>query len=169
MEDSPVLTALTHTPRWVFMVFVGLLFLGYQQSRNRTVTRPALVLLPATMLGFSLYGVASSFGFSVLPFLAWAVGVAITYLLGRRLLQSPAYPDPSGSFQVSGSWWPLAVMMGIFFVKYVTSYALARNLPFALQPSFVGCISLALGLLSGIFVARAVTIWHSDSKVRGYA
>lgn len=138
MEDSPVLTALTHTPRWVFVVFVGLLFLGYQQSRNRTVTRPALVLLPATMLGFSLYGVASSFGFGALPFLAWAFGVAIAYLLGRRLLKSPAYPDPLGSFQVSGSWWPLAVMMGIFFVKYIMSYALARNLPLHFSPALLG-------------------------------
>jgi hypothetical protein len=166
VEQSLLLTALTHTPPWVFVVFGGLLLLGYQQSRDRTITRGTLLLLPAAMLCLSLYGVASSFGFAILPLFSWAFGVALIYFLGTRLLKPSAQPSPSGSFQVSGSWWPLAVMMGIFFVKYATSYALARNLPITLEPWFVDTISLAFGLLSGIFLVRAVAIWQSGSKVR---
>ena len=70
---------------------------------------------------------------------------------------------------IPGSWWPLALMMAIFFIKYATGYAFARNLAIALQPWFVGAVSLSLGLLSGAFLARAGAAWNTHSEGSGYA
>jgi hypothetical protein len=57
-------------------------------------------------------------------------------------------------------------MMAIFFIKYVTGYALARNLAIAFQPWFIGTVSLSLGLLSGAFLARAGAAWYACSEGR---
>lgn len=155
MEHPSPLAVLTHTPSWVFVLFIVLLVLGYQQSRDRTVGRIRLLLLPVAMLGWSFYGVASSFGLGLLSCLAWALGVGtVTSLLSQRL-KSSVRPGPAGSFHVKGSWWPLGLMMAIFSIKFVTGYALARNLSIAFQPWFIGAASLSLGILSGAFFARA--------------
>lgn len=169
MEPPSLLVALTHTPSWVFVVFIVLLILGYQQSRNRTVNRRRLLLLPVAMLGLSFYGVASSFGLGLLSCLPWALGVgAVTPLFSQRL-KSSVQPGPAGSCLVQGSWWPLALMMAIFSIKYVTGYALARNLTIAFQPWFIGTVSLSLGTLSGAFFARAGATLHARPEGGSHA
>jgi hypothetical protein len=169
MDQPSLLTVLTHTPRWVFVVFIALLVLGYQQSRDRTVGRGRLLLLPLAMLALSFYGVASSFGLGVLPCLVWVLGVGAVAVLCSKRLKSLARPGPAASFSVQGSWWPLALMMAIFFIKYVTGYALARNLAIVFQPWFIGTVSLSLGLLSGAFLARAGAAWYACSEGRSDA
>lgn len=169
MDQPSLLIVLTHTPRWVFVVFVALLALGYYQSRDRTVSRGRLLLLPAAMLGLSLFSVTSSFGLAWLPLLTWALGVGSVAVLGTQKLQSSAKTGPAGSILVKGSWWPLALMMAIFFIKYAIGYALARKLTIALQPWFVGAVCVSLGLLSGGFVARAGAAWRASSGARSYA
>ena len=164
--DQPSFQAiLANTPSWVYVVFIVLLVLGYQQSRNRTVGRRRLLILPAAMLCWSFYGVASSFGLGLLACLAWAVGVGAASTLFWQRLKSAVQPGPAGTFFVRGSWWPLALMMGIFTIKYVTGYALARNLAIALQPGFIGAVSLSLGILSGVFIARVGAALHVRPEV----
>jgi len=162
VNHPSLLAVLTHTPWWVFVVFIVPLILGFQQSRDRTVSRRRLLLLPLAMLGLSFYSVVSSFGLGVLPCLVWALGVGAVAAFCSRRLKFSAQPGPSGSFQVPGSWWPFALMMAIFFIKYVTGYALARHLVIAFQPWFIVTVSLSLGLLSGAFLARAGTAWSGD-------
>jgi hypothetical protein len=62
------------------------------------------------------------------------------------------------SFSVPGSWLPLALMMAIFFTKYAVGVILARKLQISGELAFIGSISLIYGLLSGVFLARAVAI-----------
>lgn len=169
MDQPSLLAVLTHTPWWVFAIFIALLALGYQQSRDRTVGRSRLLLVPLAMLGLSYYSVTSSFGLGLLPCLVWVLGVGAVPILGSQRLKSSAQPGPAGSFHVPGSWWPLALMMAIFLIKYVTGYALARNLVIASQPWFMGAISLSLGLLSGAFLARTRATWLAGSKSRSDA
>jgi hypothetical protein len=159
-------TVLAHTPRWVFVVFIALLVLGFHQSRDRAVGHGRLLLLPVAMLGLSLYGVVSSFGLALLPFLAWVLGVGVVVALCTRRLKSSARPGPSGSFRMPGSWWPLALMMGIFSIRYLVGYALARNLPIAFQSWFIAVVSFSLGLLSGAFLARAGAAWFPCARCR---
>jgi hypothetical protein len=117
------------------------------------------------MLGLSLYGAVSSFGLALFPFFAWAFGAGVVVVLCARGLKSSAQLGPSDSFLVPGSWWPLAFMMTIFFIRYVTGYALARNLAIAFQPWFIGSVSLLLGILGGVFLARAGAAWYAGGPV----
>lgn len=50
---------------------------------------------------------------------------------------------------------------GDFFVKYAVGVILARQLPIASEPAFIGAISLSYGALSGLFLARALVVWRA--------
>lgn len=107
MDRLPFLAALAHTPGWVYAVFAALLFLGWQQSRNRALSRWRLALLPALMLGLSLNGVASSFGWGVPQIACWAAGVTTASVLGGHRLKSSARTNPAGLIDVPavGGLW----------------------------------------------------------------
>jgi len=161
--------ALAHTPSWVFFVFAALLLLGYQQSRDRTVGPGRLIFLPIAMLGLSFFGIASAFGLAALPVGAWLLGVSLITLPGLRQIGSFVRSNPANAFRIPGSWLPLALMMAIFFIKYLAGYALARGLVIASEPWFVGGTSLAQGLLSGFFPARATAVWLGARKASSNA
>src|SRR5579872_4589657 len=46
MRRRNMFEIMAHTPRWVFILFIGFVLLGLQQSRARTVTRKRLPILP---------------------------------------------------------------------------------------------------------------------------
>lgn len=168
MDRSAVFQALSHTPAWVFVVCAALFLVGYAQSKDRTIRRARLIVLPIAMLCLSWYGVGSSFGLALLPFAAWSAGfLAIVAFV--PYIRAPAgaahFPD-SESFRVPGSWLPLALMMAIFGIKYAIGYALARELSFARETWFVSGVSIALGAFSGVFAARAASIWRARGHAR---
>jgi hypothetical protein len=151
---------LKRTPSWVFILFFVLLAFGYYQSKDRVVNRNKVTILPAAMLVLSFYGVLSAFGSTPFALSSWLAGVAITACLGLKFVNPSgvSFATETRSFLVSGSWLPLALMMAIFFTKYAVGVILARKLPIAGELPFIGSISLIYGLLSGVFLARAVAI-----------
>jgi hypothetical protein len=64
---------------------------------------------------------------------------------------------------VPGSWWPLALMMTIFFTRYATAVALTMRPAVGEQAAVAVSAAWLCGLASGFFVARAARIW----RVRG--
>lgn len=151
---------LKRTPPWVFVLFFALLSLGYVQSKDRTVSRGSVSILPIAMIGLSFYGVLSAFGIIPVGFAFWVLGVAVSVGLGVKLAipRGVTFSTETQSFFVPGSWLPLAFMMAIFFTKYAVGVILARQLPIASEIAFVGSVSLCYGLLSGVFLARAIVI-----------
>ena len=151
---------LKRTPSWVFVLFFVLLAFGYYQSKDRVVNRNKVTILPAVMVVLSFYGVLSAFGSTPFALSSWLAGVAITVYLGLKFANSSgvSFATETRSFSVPGSWLPLALMMAIFFTKYAVGVILARKFPIAGELAFIGSISLIYGLLSGVFLARAVAI-----------
>ena len=45
---------LKHTPIWVFFILIALLYLGYIQSKTRTVTIRRAIVIPIAMTALSL-------------------------------------------------------------------------------------------------------------------
>lgn len=153
---------LKRTPPWVFVLFFALLALGYFQSKGRTVSRSKVSIVPVAMIVLSLYGVFSAFGAAPIGLAFWVLGVAIAIGVGVKLAtpQGVTFAAETQSFFVPGSWLPLVLMMAIFFIKYCVGVILARQLPVASETEFVGLVSLSYGLLSGVFLARAIVILH---------
>lgn len=157
---------LKRTPPWVFLLFFVLLALGYVQSKDRKVSRRNISILPIVMVGLSFYGVLSAFGLAPVAVVCWALGVAITVSLGVKLAgpRGVTWSMEAQVFSVPGSWLPLTLMMAIFFTKYAVGVAVARRLPVVGEPIFVSLVSLCYGLLSGVFLARAIVISQSAKR-----
>lgn len=157
---SFILQILQRTPLWVWPLFLALIWLGILQSRTRAVPRARLFALPAAMIGLSLFGVWSTFAAAPLSLAAWGGGILLAVLL-NRILGLPAgvaYSPASRRYTVPGSWLPLALMMVIFFTRYAITVTLAINPLLRETAMFAGIASLAYGLMSGTFFARALHV-----------
>lgn len=156
-----LLQILQHTPRWVFALFIALLWLGLRQtlSRQMTLTR---VLLPALGLtAFSLYGVLSAWPTQTLTLLGWLVAAATAgaWVLRQALPAGTHYDPDQHRFTVPGSWVPLVTMLGLFMTKYAVGAALAVQAAWVQDASFPFVCSAVYGAFSGLFVGRVWRLW----------
>lgn len=164
-----LLQILAHTPSWVFALFGVLAWFGGKQLRANTVSLSRVTLMPVAMVGLSAYGVLSAFGDSPLALLGWAVGAAALALLvlRRALPATTRYDAAARRFHVAGSAVPLALMMGIFFTKYVVGVMAVMHPEWPHQAAFALGASLLYGAFSGVFAARALRLWKLTAPHNG--
>jgi hypothetical protein len=153
---------LTHTPKWVFVLFVALVWLGVKQMLPRRVGLNLSAALPLAMTCLSLFGVTSAFGDAPQALLTWAAGAAVAFVLNFQISSAnqASYDATSRSFQVPGSVVPLALFMGIFFTKYAVGVSMGVQPSLAHNSGFALCIGALYGVFSGIFLARAAKLWR---------
>jgi len=152
---------LLHTPKWVYILFALLLWLGAKQLLANTVSLGRVTVMPIVMTGLSIFGVASAFGDSSLTLLAWAAAalLALTFVLQRGLPAGTRYDEAARRFHVAGSAVPLLLMMGIFFTKYGVGVTLALHPQMRHDATFALAIPVLYGVFSGAFAGRAVRLW----------
>ncbi|RRH92258.1 hypothetical protein EH244_00135 [Variovorax beijingensis] len=157
-----LLQIILHTPKWVFAVFVLLLWLGCRQLLSGSVSLAKVTVMPIAMTGLSLAGVISAFGDSPGALLGWAATAAalVLLVLQNPLPASTRYDRAAREFHVAGSAVPLLLMMGIFFTKYVVGASLAMHPELRQQAGFAVAVPMLYGAFSGIFAARAVRLWR---------
>ena len=159
-----MLELISHTPTWVFAIFFTLLVLGIIQSKKRTVKVNTVFILPIAMIIFSLFGISSVFGLSILTMSLWGIGLVTTLVTGLKL----AYPklvsfcEQSNKLTIPGSWVPLFFMMAIFFTKYFVGFAVARELPIVNEHILIVLLSLLYGAFSGIFLSRSFVMFKTS-------
>lgn len=152
---------LLHTPKWVYILFALLLWLGAKQLLANTLSLGRVTVMPIVMTGLSLFGVASAFGNSNLTLLAWAAAALMTLslVLQRALPPSTRYDEAMRRFHVAGSAVPLLLMMGIFFTKYGVGVTLALHPAMRHDAAFAIAIPVLYGVFSGVFAGRALRLW----------
>jgi hypothetical protein len=155
------ITILQHTPRWVFGLLAALVALGVTQRFSRTVTLRRSAVLPLALAGVSLMGVLSAFGSQPQALLAWALGLssAVVALHGRVDTSAVQFSPSTQRFQVPGSWVPLALMLGLFAVKFGVGVTLANHPELRHSAGVAMTASAAYGLFSGVFLGRAMALW----------
>ena len=159
---------LTHIPLWVFAVLAVLLGLGYLQSRTRQVNPAVLRFVALGFLCYSLWGVVGSSGPGWLSLAPWFLGLAVA-LLGTRpsfWAQGMSLVSNSRRVLVPGSWLPLGFMLGIFGVKFALGFAAGAGAPVTSGSPAAAASALALGLLSGLFAARARAVVSVAKQAR---
>ncbi len=156
-----LLAVLQHTPVWVWPLLAALLSLGFWQVFPRTVTLRRATLLPVAMLALSFWGVVSVFG-SVPALGAWAFGglAAASWSLHAGSPRGVHWSAAEQVFRMPGSWVPLALILGIFCTKFGVGMSLAQHPALRGTVSFVLVASLTYGAFSGLFAARAMTLWR---------
>jgi len=163
---------LKHIPLWVFGVFFVLFAMGLKQARPREISVNRLVLIPLLMMVWSLAGVFGNFAHQeVLAGAAWASGFAL--VLGLGVLRGPAsgvhYDATRRMLQLEGSWVPMALMMGIFWLKFCVGMVVALQPSLADGRGFAGLVCLAYGALSGVFAARALRLLRATRRETDWA
>lgn len=157
-----IMQILAGTPKWVFVLFAALLYMGIQQMLPRRVGINRITILSLAMTGLSLYGVVSVFGDTPQALLTWVVGAAVAFAINFQMGSSPRiqYDMASRSFQLPGSVVPLALFMGIFFTKYAVGVTLSVQPALAHDSGFALAIGSIYGAFSGVFMARAAKLWR---------
>jgi hypothetical protein len=161
-----ILEILKRTPIWVFVLFFALLFLGYVQTRTRSLSLWRLSLLPVAMVGFSLYGFIAAFGANAAAVAGWAATLLTVSLLiaATGFPRGVTYSREARSFTVPGSWIPFAVIMAIFFSRYAVTVALVMNPAWRQAAPFAAAVGALYGLSSGFFVGRTLTILRTRRR-----
>jgi hypothetical protein len=149
---------LRHTPLWVWLLLAVLLALGLAQTRAQTLAVPRLVILPLVMLtlGLSTLWPAAQ----KLPLVAgvWLVLLATAAAAAARWLvpRAARWHASSQRLQLPGSVWPLVLMMFTFLLKYAIGVFQGLQPMAASAPSFLVTVAAVSGLLSGLWLGRAL-------------
>lgn len=153
---------LTNTPKWVFVLFVALVWLGLKQMLPRRAGLNRITIMPLAMTGLSLLGVTSAFGESPQALLTWMAGAAVAFTLNFQIPASAQvqYDATNRRFQLPGSAVPLALFMGIFFTKYAVGISMGVQPALAHNASFALIVGALYGAFSGVFLSRAAKLWR---------
>lgn len=153
---------LSHTPTWVFGLFLALLALGLSQTRDGRVGLARIAVMPLAMGALSLYGTFSAFGASASMLAVWllAASLSAAWLLRRPIPSGIRFDRASRSLQVPGSWIPLLLMMGIFSTKYSVGVLTAMHPELLANGGFDLTVATLYGAFSGLFAARALRMWR---------
>ena len=149
-----------HTPLWVWGVLAALTAAGMAQLRSRDMSVARMTLVPALLTALSAAGVLSAFGRSPVAIGAWFTGLLLAGLLGRLLLapRGASWSAATARVRVPGSWLPLALMLGLFAIKFGVGVVLAMHPGLATDAEFSVVCSLAYGTFSGLFLGRALAL-----------
>ena len=160
---------LQHTPVWVWGLLAALIALGLWQTRDREMSLTRVTVLPLVLIALSASGVLSAFGHLPVAVGGWAAGVGAALTFGRHFIavRGARWSAQTGLLHVPGSWLPLAMILGLFCVKYFAGVNLAMHPALATDATFAGLCSLAYGTFSGLFFARALSLRGVASASRG--
>lgn len=165
-----MLDIVTHTPTWVWLLLILLVYLGIKQSRDRNVPKNKAFIFPIVMIVFSLHGVISSFGGAFDSLLFWSVSFIATLLIGVLIFpsQQARFDDSTQCYFIKGSWRPLLLILGIFTIKYTVGVMEGMQSSLLTMSSVVDGLSLLYGVFSGVFAARSVRLWRLSRPTQAY-
>lgn len=151
---------LQNTPTWVWGLLAGLLALGISQLRQRQASLARIVVMPAAMTLFAVWGMVSAFGVGAAfawVLLAWAAAaIAVGALVGMgAAANGTRYDAATRIYELPGSAMPLLLIVGIFLTKYAVGVELAMQPRLAADPGFAVSIAALYGVFTGVFAGRA--------------
>ena len=161
---------LTGTPVYIWALLAALVALGIGQLRTRELPAWRVRGVALALLAWSFSGSATSFGWRLVPIAAWLGGLVLAFLLARDVLPMPraSWDATARRFRVAGSAWPLALMLGLFSVKYAAGVCLALQPAIAHAPLAGAAFSLTFGLFAGIFASRNLAVLQArDPRATG--
>lgn len=149
-----------HTPWFVWGILALCIVMGVRQLHDQRQSRLRLMAVPAIWTAFGLWGMTSAFGLQPQTLAAWALGLGLV-VAGLSQIAWPRgvrFDGATGLFHVPGSWVPMAMIMGIFMAKYIVGVSLAMAPQLAQLAPFGLGVGLLYGALSGLFIARAISV-----------
>ena len=157
--------AILGTPWWVFILFAYLVFVGVNALKSRVISIKKVFILPLVFTVWSVWNLIANFsGFR--GFLAWAIFIAIGYLIGWGMTQPWKIAADKKKLLVGipGNRITLILILAVFAVKYFFGYYRATHQEMSALVAFVNLI--ASGLITGIFTGRTLAILKKFAKAK---
>lgn len=151
-----IVEIIRHTPIWVFGLLAGMVAIGFRLSKTRELSLQRMVALPLIFIALSAYSLWNNLGPNAFGMFAWVLGVIVALPVAFALPHPKARRLTNDTASVSGSWAPLALMLGIFCTRYLVSAAVSVHPALREAAEFAIAAGLAYGFWSGIFLARAL-------------
>jgi len=151
-----IINILTNTPFYVYWIFFSLLFVGISQIKTRQVGVRRAILIPLVLILLSVYAITHDFGLNLFSLFIWICGIAFIFVLDRRVKSQKQiqYSSDNKIFIIGGSYFPLFMMMLLFFTKYTVGVVTALDSALLHTSLFIGVISLLYGIFSGMYLIR---------------
>lgn len=147
-----VVTIVAHTPIWVWPLYVLLLILGFQRTRDSVVPLWRVLILPAVVIVLGVIGAFGAGSGGVPAILAGtAIGVAFGWWLEPR---DSARRVAGGALWLRGEWWTLAQIVLILVFRYAANVVTAMDPVLAANPIWHSGVLFFSALLSGLFLGR---------------
>ncbi len=145
-------------PLWVGPLFVLLVFLGLRATRDRT--SPLFLVYALPLLGALSIRTLSAFEAALIwPVFAFCIGTG--GWLGWRVQPRWLISKQGQSADLRGEWVTFLSIMAVF----LTNFATRLTLELAPETLDATAIQVALpilpGLVTGLFLGRAVYLWHA--------
>ncbi len=159
-------TIFARIPVWVLPLFLGLMALGWTQTRARTLNRTRVLVMPVVMLLFSLFSLVSLFGFSIFALGAWAFGVCLGAGVVFRFVsrEGMRFDASQNKFTLPGSYLPWALIVGIFSLRFVVGAMSGSGAASLHSVAVIVAIASAGGFFSGCFSGRALALLQTQVR-----
>jgi hypothetical protein len=153
-----ILTILSHTPIWVWVLLAFLISRGVAAMRPREVSPSRILIVP---LVFLVWGLTGMFGADdlTLKLALFAGGLLAGLAAGwglASLLPAPRLSRATRLLAMPGSPVPLILIGLAFMTKYVGTVALALNSDVAVHAEIAAALAAAGGLFAGLFWGRTL-------------
>ena len=149
---------LTHTPLWVYLLFVYLVFIGVKCSKTRITPMGKLFVIPIIFMILAIETLVAQVGVSAFSVSVWIVAILFGSLLGwYQIFRLAIEADKQNKLiKTPGTWSTLIIIMIIFFSKYYFGYETAANPQMLTHKGFVFIVLAVSGLFTGLFVGRVI-------------
>jgi len=157
MNAHPSATMIpSHTPAWVWGLLAALIALGLKQARDHVMSRAGLIVMSVVVGLLSLTAASRAFGATPAVLVTWLLSAAAGTAV-FTVLRAPLRAESLSAtrFRIGGSWLPMAMLLGVFGLRYVVSAALAVQPGLAQATGFALGASLLYGGFAGLFAGRA--------------
>lgn len=157
----------THTPWWVYLIFLYCLWVGYIGSRERTFNVKKALIIPILFIWMSYDSLhkfpgSYSLNFNVTA-IGWIFGVVIGIFMAKYL--KPQVVDKAKLLiKTRGSWMMMVTIILIFAVKYYEGYLLATQSALLAKEAFRLGLLLIAGIVTGTFIGRAIVYFYVLKK-----
>ena len=145
-----------HTPWWVYVLFIYLVFIGIKAMKAGSVSIYKLIALPILFLILSLHTLYVEMALNIGIVFAWVLGMIVGILAGIWHSKSHYIGIDKHKMvvKVKGSSLTLIIILLIFISKYYFGYMGATHPEELHNLRFVSVMLFCYGLATGLFCGR---------------
>lgn len=146
----------THTPVWVWVLFVFLISRGIKARKPAIVTLEKLAIIPAIFLVWDIYDLVVFRKLTVASCALWVAGLLAGAALGYLLIKQAAVTRTAQprSLYRQADYSALPLMMLAFAVKYLLGVMTAVSPATLQQPGMSAFAIISGGVFAGVFVGK---------------